>query len=296
MRNYPAKLLLFGEHVLLLGASALAVPVPAFTGKWARAENTKTPDRRRESLIQFAESEVLKSISGIDIEALRNDISDGWHFPSSIPEGYGLGSSGALCAGIYNRYVLEKTQDLPTLKGIFARMESYFHGSSSGIDPLTSYLAQPLLIRQKTQVSVAEAAIWQEAPVVFLLDTQIPRQTGPLVEWFLDQSAQMPFAQALNSTFLPAHEAMIQSWLRADDAEFWIHLHTVSQFQYDYFDPMIPAAIRPVWEKSLQTPGLRLKICGAGGGGFVLGFARTEKIVKEILAEYPIVFPFENPV
>ena len=38
-RIFPAKLLLFGEHVLLLGATALAAPVTAFGGHWARSED-----------------------------------------------------------------------------------------------------------------------------------------------------------------------------------------------------------------------------------------------------------------
>lgn len=294
MRNYPAKLLLFGEHVLLLGASALAVPVPAFRGKWKEEESSGGRETRWETLLQFAESKQLKEIPGLDAEALKGDLSNGWFFESNIPEGYGLGSSGALCAGIYDRYGLEKTHDLPALKNIFARMESYFHGSSSGIDPLTSFLARPLLIREKTQVSEAEMATWEQAPVVFLLDTRTPRQTGPLVQWFLDQSSQPAFSQKLNTELLPAHEAMLRAWLAADAAGFWIHLRLFSQFQFEHFHPMIPANMRPLWEKSLEHPYFSLKICGAGGGGFILGFAKDKNLIQKILAEYDLMFPFEN--
>lgn len=293
MRNYPAKLLLFGEHVLLLGASALAVPVPAFHGKWSETGDHPAGDIRRENLLQFAESKQLNEVSGLDIEALKSDLLSGWFFESNIPEGYGLGSSGALCAGIYDRYGLEKTMDLLVLKNIFARMESYFHGSSSGIDPLTSYLARPLLIREKTEVSPAEMAPWAHAPVLFLLDTRTPRQTGPLVQWFLEQSRKPSFAKKLEAQLLPAHEAMLHAWLAAD-AGFWIHLRLVSQFQFEHFHPMIPANMRSLWEKSLQFPYFSLKICGAGGGGFILGFARDRNLIQEILAEYSIIFPFEN--
>ena len=80
------------------------------------------------------------------------------YFDSSIPQGYGVGSSGALVASIYDQYAADKitvlenlTRDkLLKLKQIFALMESFFHGKSSGLDPLNSYLSLPILINSKT--------------------------------------------------------------------------------------------------------------------------------------------------
>ena len=81
------------------------------------------------------------------------------HFDSSIPQGYGVGSSGALVAAIYDKYADDKitvlenlTRDkLLKLKAIFSKMESFFHGKSSGLDPLNSYLSLPILINSKDQ-------------------------------------------------------------------------------------------------------------------------------------------------
>lgn len=294
MRNYPAKLLLFGEHVLLLGASALAVPVPSFYGKWAMGAPENLFANRRDKLLQLAESESLRSIDGLDTRRLKAEVEAGLYFQSNIPTGYGLGSSGALCAGIYDRYMAEKTSDLTLLKDIFGRMESHFHGSSSGIDPLTSYLDTPLLIRHKTEVSVADLKTAPDAPVVFLIDTQTPRQTGPLVRWFLEQSRTPDFAAKLSETLLPAHEAMVQAWLDADTSGFWIHLHTVSQFQFEHFHPMIPASLHPLWKQSLDSGDVQLKVCGAGGGGFMLGFARNRAVADALSEKHSLLFPF-NP-
>ncbi len=294
MRNYPAKLLLFGEHVLLLGASALAVPVPAFSGKWAWHKDQSVDPAHRKIVLQFIESIALKSIAGLDIKRMKEDIEAGLIFHSNIPTGYGLGSSGALCAGIYDRYVAEKTADTAALKLIFGQMESFFHGASSGIDPLTSYLDAPLLIRHKTEVSIATMQPWQEPPLVFLIDTQMPRQTGPLVEWFLEQSKQNTFSELLTAELLPAHEAMLGAWLAADAAHFWTNLRRVSQFQLAHFHPMIPGNMRSIWERSFDNQDFNLKICGAGGGGFMLGFARNREVLKEISDTFPVILPFEN--
>lgn len=294
MRNYPAKLLLFGEHVLLLGASALAVPAPVWNARWVLNSDGLPHPKHRETLLKLADSKALSDISELDTKALKADILSGWFFQSNIPTGYGLGSSGALCAGIYDRYASSKTTDLAALKSTFGQMESFFHGASSGIDPLTSYLDSPLLIRHKTEISKVHPALWDSEPVIFLLDTQMPRQTGPLVQWFLQQSEQAEFSERLQSTLLPAHEAMINAWLSADAATFWKGLEQVSAFQLAHFQPMIPDHMYSLWEKSLASSDFYLKICGAGGGGFILGYARNREAVESIAARYPVFFPFEN--
>ena len=68
-----------------------------------------------------------------DLASLQNDVNNGMYFDSSIPQGYGVGSSGALVAAIYDKYannkitVLENLtrEKLLQLKTIFSQMESF---------------------------------------------------------------------------------------------------------------------------------------------------------------------------
>lgn len=288
---YPSKLLLFGEYLLLLGARALAVPVATFSGDWAWDDPAR-PGNRREQLLKFANSLALKSVPGLDFDAFRHDIAEGLHFRSDIPVGYGLGSSGALCAAVYDRYATQKTEDLAELKTLFARMESHFHGQSSGIDPLTSYLNKPLLIANRDEVSYFESKPWPNAPVVFLLDSGQPRRTGPLVQWFLEKSKEPEFDRRLREELLPAHETLLTAWQNADEAAFWPALRRVSAFQLENMPPMIPEHLRVLWERGLQAANVVLKICGAGGGGFVLGFAQDQQTALNLRSEFTLVFPF----
>jgi mevalonate kinase len=56
------------------------------------------------------------------------------YFDSTIPQGYGVGSSGALVAAIYDKYAQDKItvlenltrEKLLQLKNIFSQMESFF--------------------------------------------------------------------------------------------------------------------------------------------------------------------------
>jgi len=80
-------------------------------------------------------------------------LNEGLAFESNIPIGFGLGSSGALSAGVYDSFCLAKANDnLELTKKHLAQIESYFHGSSSGTDPLVSFLQQGVYIESKTNI------------------------------------------------------------------------------------------------------------------------------------------------
>lgn len=291
VKRFPAKLLLFGEYVLLLGAPALAMPIAAFSGRWRKSAHRPCPHPIDPD---FARSEALAQ-AGVDRARLEADLLSGLCFESNIPMGYGMGSSGALCAAVYSRYVQKKETDPTRLKDIFAAMESWFHGQSSGLDPLTSYLNRPLRITREAGVQIFEGADWKqdEAPAVFLLDSGVPRQTGTLVRWFLDAQKTADFGGMLRQEYLPAHAQVLNAWAQADPAAFWPALHTISRLQHAHFTPMIPAGVQALWTSNLQNPDLAFKICGAGGGGFLLGFARTRAAAAAV-ARNPI-FPFDKP-
>lgn len=275
--RYPAKVLLFGEYVVLLGARALTLPFERFGGEWAWAADGADP--LRGVLHGFAHSAVLAQIPELDVEAFQRDVAQGLVFRSDIPMGYGLGSSGALCAAVYDRYASPKATELTALQQTFAHMEGHFHGKSSGLDPLTSYIRQPLLTQQG-QTRLFEQQPWQTPPpAVFLLDTGQARQTGPLVQFFMEKSRQKDFADRMADELLPAHEALMDAWQTGQGEAVWPHLERVSAFQLEHFQPMIPEAWRQPWAEALASGRVLFKICGAGGGGFLLVFGRMERDV-----------------
>jgi len=66
-------------------------------------------------------------------------------------------------------------------------MESHFHGSSSGVDPLISYLNSPLLIKNKNDVELISIPKFKKGSGgIFLLNTKRSRKTEPLVNLFLE--------------------------------------------------------------------------------------------------------------
>ena len=107
MTSYPAKLLLFGEHTVNLGSYALAVPLPMFSGKWTYAPQLgpEALAAQQQQLPQLADylddlQQRGELLIKLDIAGFKQALQDGWGFESNIPTGYGVGSAGALGAGV----------------------------------------------------------------------------------------------------------------------------------------------------------------------------------------------------
>lgn len=259
IKIFPSKLLLFGEYTATLGSDVMAMPFQTFGGHWAMTDNDT--DGRLLSLLDALNDGDFKTI--LNLTDMERDIRAGWIFLSSIPEGYGLGSSGALVAAIYDRYsIMRSPLSLEGLKSTFAKIESIFHGKSSGIDPLVSYLDTCLIIAHNE--SIQQVGITPKLNKMLLLDTGIPRHTSAFVGIFKEKLGTTDFRKAVEKLTLLNKEA-IQCILDANDVLAVVK--EISALQFQYFDAMIPASIRHIWKDGLESDSFFLKLCGAGGGG-----------------------------
>ncbi|MBT7766237.1 MAG: mevalonate kinase, partial [Bdellovibrionales bacterium] len=57
----------------------------------------------------------------------------------------------------------------------------------------------------------------------------------------------------------------------------------LSSFQLENFTPMIPNLYLDIWQQGLKNNNYYLKLCGAGGGGFLMGIARNRKVLQDNL-------------
>lgn len=89
--QFPAKILLFGEHLLLKGATALAIPATTFYGQWQQTDAPES-DTLRAQLTAAAKR--LEVSAHLRVSDLQHDIQNGWIFQSNIPQGYGMGVRG----------------------------------------------------------------------------------------------------------------------------------------------------------------------------------------------------------
>lgn len=292
---FYSKILLFGEYGIIKDSKGLSIPYNFYNGALKVDEHpSEVAIKSNASLKRFASylETIDSNLVQFDIEQLKQDLDKGMYFDSSIPQGYGVGSSGALVAAIYDKYannkitVLENLtrEKLLTLKAIFSAMESFFHGKSSGLDPLNSYLSIPILINSQDNIEATGIPSQKSEGknAVFLIDSGITGETAPMVSIFMENMKQEGFRKMLKDQFIKHTDACVDDFLKGDIKSLFKNTKRLSKVVLNNFKPMIPQQFHQLWENGIKTNDYYLKLCGSGGGGYILGF--TEDIDKAKLA------------
>jgi len=299
---FYSKILLFGEYGIIKDSKGLSIPYNFFKGALKTDENpSEEAKKSNESLKVFATyltqiSKEEPELVTFNLKGLSKDVEDGMYFDSSIPQGYGVGSSGALVAAIYETYAQDKItvlenltrEKLLRLKQIFGKMESFFHGKSSGLDPLNSYLSLPILINSQDNIESANIPS-QNANgkgAVFLLDSGITGETAPMVQIFMQKMKNEGFRSMLKNQFIKHTDACVEDFVNGNVKSLFGNLKQLSHVVLDNFKPMIPAKFHQLWKHGIDTNEYYLKLCGSGGGGYILGFTEDIGIAKTALKDY----------
>jgi len=297
---FYAKILLFGEYGIIKDSKGLAIPFNAYRGALKTSHKLigKAKVSNENLQLFYTYLKGLKTdLVSFNLKDFKRDIDNGMYFDSSIPQGYGVGSSGALVASIYDKYAADKitvlenlTRDkLLNLKQIFSLMESFFHGNSSGLDPLNSYLSLPILINSKESIEPAGIPSQKEGKgAVFLLDSEQIGETAPMVNIFMNKMKNEGFRKMISEEFAKTTDACIEDFLHGNVKSLFGNVKSLSKIVLKNFKPMIPTAFHKVWEKGIATNDYYLKLCGSGGGGYILGFTEDYAKAQKSLKDYKL--------
>ncbi len=184
----PGKIILFGEHAVVYGQPAIAVPVVQ-----VRAKATVTPNIRGTS------REVRILAPNIGLDSSLNDLPSGNpigevgkkvaatlginHFPactlkitSTIPVASGLGSGAAVSVAIIRSLTGFLGHPLPDdqVSSLAYEVEKIHHGTPSGIDNTVVTYAQPVYFVKGQPVEIFSVA---EPFTIVIGDTGIPAPT-----------------------------------------------------------------------------------------------------------------------
>ncbi len=297
---FYGKILLFGEYGIIEDSMGLSIPYNSYKGSFV-FENTDQLDFKNSNkeLLKFyhhlQEKQQKEELPcQLNLEQFHSDLIEGMAFDSSIPQGYGVGSSGAIVAAIYDKYALEKidgnsNDSILQLKTIFGDLESYFHGTSSGLDPLICYLNLPILIKSKSELNTVGLPKEKESKgAIFLLNTGEVGKTQPLVEHFLDRLKEEGFRNMIRSQFKKYNDASINAFLHEDKKSLLSNVKSLSKLALEHFKPMIPNLYHKLWQDGIDSNAYYLKLCGSGGGGFILGFTEDIQTAKNKLSAYDL--------
>lgn len=301
MESVHSKILVFGEYGVLHNGMALTIPFSKFSGElcYPRDEESAMAVLSNKGIREFFKH-ILENHTDdtfkLNVNKLSQELDKGLFFRSDIPQGFGLGSSGALVAAVFLRY-LDKAGDfkdelkhltmdhIQSLKSYLGSLEGHFHGKSSGIDPLSIIINKPLLLKSNKEIEKVDIPAYDEngKNVLFLLNTGIARNSEKLIKQFNSACKQEDFQKKLETKFIEYTNAGITDFLKGDTESFYRNLEKLVQFQLDEMHYLIPEKYQNTVKRGLDTKDYFLKICGAGGGGYMIGFTQNWEKTQQLL-------------
>ncbi len=170
--NACGKCVLFGEHSILYGSSAIALPL-----KKLQLNITFKAGPKNQLILEGNES--FPNSQEIFWKLIEKDFSDvsakgEYHICSQIPLGAGLGSSAALSIALHR---LHRPQlNSHELIEHAWKSENFFHGKSSGMDPCTIATEKALCFRGINDFDILDDSFLKDDRYVFALaDSHIRR-------------------------------------------------------------------------------------------------------------------------
>ncbi|MEO8962397.1 MAG: hypothetical protein ABI325_10970, partial [Ginsengibacter sp.] len=110
MERLNSKILLFGEYSALDNSMALVLPWKRYWGQLnfynheTETEFAIQSNQYLKDFSHFLDSHTDESFL-LDVKQFKREIKNGLFFESNIPQGYGLGSSGAVVVAVVLRYL-----------------------------------------------------------------------------------------------------------------------------------------------------------------------------------------------
>ncbi|MGN0032686.1 MAG: mevalonate kinase [Candidatus Limimorpha sp.] len=296
IKHYYGKVILFGEYSMIFGSPALIMPLYSNSAHWDyiwRSPGKKNYASNR-SLRAFADYLCKNELFAdkLNIDKLRSELRKGLFLDSNIPTGYGVGSSGALTAAIYDRFHKgEIIEDYLELKSFLGAMENCFHGNSSGLDPLQCFIGKPFIISDGI-VDILDNNFIDNKIHIFLVDSGEKAETKRLVNYFMEQHENDTYRRAYNELYLPLVNLCIEKLVSGNIDDFFTSLERLSYYQTVMLRPMLTDNMLPLMKMKRSDAHFQIKICGSGGGGFYLGFSDDKNATETFMKDngFPIVW------
>jgi mevalonate kinase len=296
IESASAKIILFGEHAVVYGQPAIALPVSDLRAYCEIIENQQleTPVIIADDFgIQYS---ILDGTAPAEIQSIINALAEiqddlefklpahGWQLRlwSHIPIARGLGSSAAISVALIRAVFgfIGLNLDTNRLLKYSYQLEKFHHGTPSGIDNTVIAMEKPVkFVRQK------EPETFTSPRFHFVIgDTGVVKSTGSVVEEVsirYNENFQR-FTMLFSCIGKIALDGM--GALKNGDVELLGTLMNQNQLMLDEIgvscealDNLIMAARR--------AGASGAKLCGAGKGGCMLALAPNAEIAEKIKRE-----------
>jgi len=116
----------------------------------------------------------------------------------------------------------------------------------------------------------------------FLLDSGKARKTAPLVAQYIEKTKKDSYLLEVNKYKSIVRDA-IKAQIKSDFTILSQDMAKISQWQFEHLDFAILDDYKNLWKSTLENDNLSLKLCGAGGGGYFLGYAND---IDQVISDY----------
>lgn len=285
----PGKIILVGEHAVVYGRPAIAVPISKVKAT-ATVEETRrgtgcviiAKDLNR--TIRVAEAALNDPLAAIVRSTLvhfrAQDLDATITVSSTIPIASGMGSGAAVSAAIARALAahLGHTMNNDILAALVFEVEKLYHGAPSGVDNTVIAHARPVFFVKNRLVE----AFAVKSPLRLLIaDTGIPSLTKVVVEdvhkaWEANQDKYNVWFRQIGQIALMARAAIIGGEHFALGA-----LMDGNQWLLEQIGVSSPEIDRLV-QAARQAGAMGAKLSGAGRGGNVIALT-TEPTQDTVL-------------
>ena len=104
------------------------------------------------------------------------------------------------------------------------------------------------------------------------------------------QKEHASFLQSAIQQLTKINRAAISSYIADDRIALFGQFDSISKIQYDFFGEMIPDHFREIWKTGLDSNKFRIKLCGAGGGGVLMGIMKDHNWFPDELTGFRTSF------
>lgn len=284
----PGKIILFGEHAVVYGRPAIAVPLSDLrataavrhgrrSGVWLLAPDLGVEKRLAESDADDAFTLVVRLVrEAATLEALPDMEIE---VRSAIPIAGGLGSGAAISAAMVRALVeflgLDHRFDDAKVSQFTYEVEKIHHGTPSGIDNTVVTYEQPVYFARRSPTNLVETFEVKRALRILVADTGVQSSTKIVVD-----DVRLRWRQQ-TAVFEKLFDLCGQSAERARKAIEEGDLYEIGHLMNVNHKALTEMTVSSVEldrlvERALSAGALGAKLSGGGRGGNMLALVTPE--------------------